>query len=108
MVMERRTTMSKQMSGATIILEYESRILSLEEEIRQKSRLLAHVKQVVREAAAREETLLRDKESLLKRVTLLESVSEDTPSARLIHELRHAKLTVTRLQRHIDELQCQS
>ncbi|XP_068215438.1 centrosomal protein of 290 kDa-like [Palaemon carinicauda] len=102
---EYRSMASKRRSGAAVILEYESRILSLEEEVRQKSRLLAHVKQVVREAAAREESLLRDKESLFKRVTLLESVSEDTPAAHLIYELRRAKLTVTRLQRHIDELQ---
>ncbi|XP_064105190.1 LOW QUALITY PROTEIN: centrosomal protein of 290 kDa-like [Macrobrachium nipponense] len=105
-ISEYQSMASKRRSGAAVILEYESRILSLEEEVRQKSRLLAHVKQVVREAAAREESLLRDKESLFKRVTLLESVSEDTPAAHLIHELRQAKLTVTRLQRHIDELQC--
>ncbi|CAL4117229.1 unnamed protein product, partial [Meganyctiphanes norvegica] len=94
----------RQGSAAAIILEYESRIEALEEEVRQKARLLAHVKQVVREVASREEGLQVDKQRLLQKVAFLESVSEDTPAARLIHELRHAKLTVTRLQRQLDEI----
>ncbi|KAK7069017.1 hypothetical protein SK128_003210 [Halocaridina rubra] len=105
MIASRSIAKSKSVSGAAVILEYESRIMSLEEDVRQKSRLLAHVKQVVREAAAREDTLIRNKDLLLQKVTLLESVSEDTPAALLVHELRQAKLTITRLQRHIDQFQ---
>ncbi|XP_071534786.1 centrosomal protein of 290 kDa-like isoform X2 [Panulirus ornatus] len=102
---ERRSPLTQRVSGAALVLEYESRIGTLEEELRQKARLLAHVKQVVREAAAREEALLEDKETLLQKVTLLESISEDTPAAHLVHELRQAKLTITRQQRQLDQIQ---
>lgn len=105
LVVERSSPLARRVSGAAVVLEYESRIGTLEEELRQKTRLLAHVKQVVREAAAREEALLEDKEILLQKVTLLESISEDTPAARLVHELRQAKLTITRLQRQLDQIQ---
>ncbi|XP_050702166.1 centrosomal protein of 290 kDa-like isoform X1 [Eriocheir sinensis] len=102
---EKKSPAGRRTTGAVVVLEYESRITNLEEQLRQKSRLLSHVKGVVQEAAAREETLLREKETLLQKLTLLEGISEDTPSARLVHELRQAKLTVTRLQRRLDELQ---
>lgn len=105
LVAEKKSLGGRRATGAVVVLEYESRITNLEEQLRQKSRLLSHVKGVVQEAAAREETLLREKETLLQKLTVLESVSEDTPSARLVHELRQAKLTVTRLQRRLDDLQ---
>ncbi|XP_069941659.1 centrosomal protein of 290 kDa isoform X3 [Cherax quadricarinatus] len=100
-----RSPVARRGGGAAVVLEYESRIRTLEEELRQKARLLSHVKQVVCEAAAREEALLEEKGVLLQKVALLESISEDTPSARLVHELRQAKLTVTRLQRQLDQIQ---
>ncbi|KAG0716940.1 Centrosomal protein [Chionoecetes opilio] len=102
---EKKSPVGRRRTGAAMVLEYESRITTLEEQLRQKSRLLSHVKGVVQEAAAREEVLLKDKEVLLHKVTLLEGVSEDTPSARLVHELRQARLTVTRLQRQLDQIQ---
>lgn len=105
LMVEKKSPAGRRATGAAVVLEYESRITTLEEQLRQKSRLLSHVKGVVQEAAAREETLLREKEVLLKKLTVLEGVSEDTPSARLVHELRQAKLTVTRLQRQLDKLQ---
>ncbi|KAK4324098.1 hypothetical protein Pmani_005256 [Petrolisthes manimaculis] len=89
-------------TGAALVMQYEGRIAVLEEEIRQKARLLTHVKQVVREAAGREEGLRRERDSLASKVALLEGISEDTPAARLIQELRQAKLTITRLQRQLD------
>ncbi|XP_063883393.1 centrosomal protein of 290 kDa-like [Scylla paramamosain] len=102
---EKKSPSGRRKTGAAVVLEYESRITTLEEQLRQKSRLLSHVKGVVQEAAAREEALLREKETLLQKLTLLEGISEDTPSARLVHELRQARLTVTRLQRQLDKLQ---
>nr|XP_045615511.1 centrosomal protein of 290 kDa-like isoform X1 [Procambarus clarkii] len=105
LVAAKRSPVARRLGGAAVVLEYESRIRTLEEDLRQKTRLLGHVKQVVCEAAAREETLLEEKGTLLQKVALLESVTEDTPAARLVHELRQAKLTVTRLQRLLDQIQ---
>lgn len=105
LIAEKKSPAGRRATGAAVVLEYESRITMLEEQLRQKSRLLSHVKGVVQEAAAREETLLKEKEMLLQKLTLLEGISEDTPSARLVHELRQARLTVTRLQRQLDKLQ---
>ena len=105
LIAEKKSPIGQRKAGAAMVLEYESRITTLEEQLRQKSRLLSHVKGVVQEAAAREEALLREKEVLLQKLTLLEGISEDTPSARLVHELRQARLTVTRLQRQLDKLQ---
>ncbi|XP_047480912.1 centrosomal protein of 290 kDa-like [Penaeus chinensis] len=104
LIVDRSSPVARRVGGAAVVLEYESRIASLEEEVRQKTRLLAHVKQVVREAAAREEVLMGEKDVLLQKVTLLESVSEDTPAAHLVHELRQAKLTVNRQQRLLEHL----
>ncbi|ROT64968.1 hypothetical protein C7M84_017075 [Penaeus vannamei] len=108
LIVDRSSPIARRVGGAAVVLEYESRIASLEEEVRQKTRLLAHVKQVVREAAAREEVLVGEKEALLQKVTLLESVSEDTPAAHLVHELRQAKLTVNRQQRLLEHMQGKS
>ncbi|KAG7174085.1 Centrosomal protein of 290 kDa-like 1 [Homarus americanus] len=105
LIAERKGPAARRVGGAAVVLEYESRVRTLEDELRQKTRLLAHVKEVVREAANREESLLEEKGILLQKVTLLESISEDTPAARLVHELRQAKLTITRLQRLLDNIQ---
>ncbi|XP_076036930.1 centrosomal protein of 290 kDa-like [Oratosquilla oratoria] len=96
------TRTNARLPGAALVLQYENRIKTLEDEIHQKARLLAHVKSVVCEAAAREELLTKERQALLHRVTLLESVQEDTPAARLVQELRQAKMTINRLQREID------
>ena len=90
--------------GASLILSYESKINSLEQDLREKNRILEHTKKVLEDASTRENKLIKNRDSLLGKIAILESVKGETEEAKLVSELQKAKITINRLQREINSL----
>jgi hypothetical protein len=76
----------------------------LEADLKRKSDLLSEVKGLLRRAADRERAHTKEAEDLRRKLDSVLSVDPKTPAEVLAKELRHARLTVDRLECEKKEL----
>uniref|UniRef100_A0A0L8IEA8 Uncharacterized protein n=1 Tax=Octopus bimaculoides TaxID=37653 RepID=A0A0L8IEA8_OCTBM len=81
-------------------------IKKLEEDLENKRKTMADMKILLRESAEREQDLLQEKQELLRKIQLLESIPNESinSDAALNHAYRKAKLTISELQSEKNEL----
>ncbi|CAI9718032.1 Hypothetical predicted protein [Octopus vulgaris] len=81
-------------------------IKKLEEDLENKRKTMADMKILLRESAEREQDLLQEKQELLRKIHLLESIPNESinSDAALNHAYRKAKLTISELQSEKNEL----